>query len=81
MTSKELYITKENILSFYEIRPGLQPDDSSSASFQSVKDGKYIVNENSLLEVKQNEESDEFKKAATFKIVPDKFIKVCKLDV
>ena len=72
----ELYITNENVLSFYEIHPGLQPDNIHSASFQSVKDGKYIINQNSLLELKTVEESEDFKKAATFEIVPDKFISV-----
>ena len=62
-------------MSFNTINPGLSGDPDSS-SFQSNQDGKYMFNQDTILQLKQNEESEEYKKAASFKVIPNKFFDV-----
>jgi len=70
----ELYIVNDtkNFISFTEVRPGLT-GDPETVSFQSKEDGKYMANENSLLNLQDFEDGPGFANSATFRIYPDKF--------
>ena len=72
-----LSIAKDNFTSFYVESPGLTTDPEF-VSFRSSEDAKYLVNSNLLLELKEFEDSDEFRKAASFRIIQDKFFEVSR---
>lgn len=78
MSSSEMYITNKHAVLFQLIRPGLS-EDIDSASIQSIEDKRVVVNENNLLELKEIEPSNDFKRAASFKIIPNKFLDVSLL--
>ena len=73
--SDDLWMTTDHIIEFRAEIPGLS-GDSTSASFKSIGDGKYISNQHGLLDLKSIEQSEQLKKAASFKIHKDKFFNV-----
>ena len=78
MSSSDMYITNEHAVTFEIIRPGLS-GDMNSASIQAIDDKRVAANENSLLELKEIEPSKDFKRAASFKIIQNKFLDVSSL--
>ena len=78
-SESSMYITTDTLWdtvhTFYIIRPGLT-GDPETASLKSMENGKYAVNQNKLLRLKEIDQSVDFKRAATFKIIQDKFVSV-----
>ena len=71
----DLYITTGHVISFDKLTPGLT-GNPESVSFRSIEDGKYIVNQDTLLRLKEFKHNEDFKKAASFNIIHDKFFAV-----
>ena len=68
-------VTQDRVHTFYIIRPGLT-GDPETVSLKSMENEKYAVNQNKLVRLKENDQSVDFKRAATFKIIQDKFVSV-----
>ena len=66
--SSELYIFADQILAFHVEVPGLS-GDSDSTSFKSIEGGKYVFNHNGLLDLRALEQSVDFNRTATFRII------------
>ena len=77
-SSSQMYITMKYPVKFKILRPGLS-EDANSASLQSVEDNKVVVSQKNLLELKEIQPSEDFKRAATFKIISDKFFSVSNI--
>ena len=81
--SNMLYVTKDYIVSFLEVKPGLS-GDKETVSFRSIKDGRYMAIDSIAaidyrdLGLKQLEYDPNFAITATFKVHSDKFFKVRK---